>query len=207
MSAPRKNRRQIQAEATRHDILAAARRLFAERGYVATAMADIAEEAQTAVPTIYQSIGPKRAILLALLDLMDAEAGVGPMWRRLGETRDPREILALAAGLTRRFDERCGDIIGAMKSAAPTEPDVAEALRQGERRHQEGTRRVAALLGSLGMLRPELSPERAGATIGVLTSAATYEQLTRDYGFSYDEAETWVRDALSALLLPASSRQ
>jgi hypothetical protein len=41
----------------------------------------------------------------------------------------------------------------------------------------------------------------------VLTSGATYGQLTRDYGLSYDEAETWVRDALSALLLPALSRQ
>ncbi len=205
MSTHRPNRRQLQAEATRRDILTAARKLFAARGYVATSMADIAQEAQTAVPTIYVSIGPKRAILLALLDVIDEEAGVGPMWRRLGETQDPRDIVALAAALSRRFYERCGDIIGAMMSAAPTEPDVETALHEGERRHREGTQRIAMLLARLDALRPGLSPDQAGVTIGVVTSATTYGQLTRDYGWTFDEAERWVIDILSATLLRAAA--
>ena len=201
MSTRRPNRRQLQAEGTRRDILAAARKLFAARGYVATSMADIAEEAQTAVPTIYTSVGPKRAILLALLDLIDEEAGVGPMWRRVGETRDAHEVVALAAGLARRFNERCGDIIGAMMSAAPTEPDVASALREGERRHREGTMRIALHLANLGALRPEFPADRAGATISVVTSISTYGHLTREHGWSYDEAEAWVTEVLAGMLL------
>src|SRR5688572_27541076 len=93
MTSRRPSRRQLQAEATRRDILAAARRLFAERGYAATSMAAIAEAAGAAVQTVYDSVGPKRAILLALNDVLDEEAGVGPMWRRIAETSDPEQLI------------------------------------------------------------------------------------------------------------------
>jgi AcrR family transcriptional regulator len=201
MTTRRATRRQIQAEATRRDILAAARRLFAERGYAATSMAAIAEAAGAAVQTVYDSVGPKRAIVLALNDLVDEEAEVGPTWRRLGETSDPRETIALAVGLTRRFSDRCGDILAALMAAAPIEPDVAEVIREGHRRHREGTRRIAFRLAEMGALRPGLSPERAGDVLGVLTWVDTYRNLTRDYGWSFDECEAWLTSTLQALLL------
>jgi AcrR family transcriptional regulator len=201
MTSGRPSRRQLQAEATRRDILAAARRLFAEHGYAATSMAAIAEAAGAAVQTVYDSVGPKRAVLLALNDLLDEEAGVGPMWRRIGETGDPRAVVALGVNLTRRFNDRGGDVIWTLLSAAPIEPDVAKVLGEGNRRHREGTRRVALRLAELGALRPGLSPERAGDVFGVLTWAETYRNLTQDYGWTFDECEAWLTETLTTLLL------
>lgn len=201
MTTRRPSRRQIQAEATRRDILAAARRLFAEHGYAATSMAAIAEAAGAAVQTVYDSVGPKRAILLALNDLIDEEAGVGPMWRRVSETTDPRETIALAVNLTRRFSDRCGDILMTLMAAAPSEPDVAAVVSEGYRRHREGTRRVVLRLAEMDALRPSLSPERAGDVFGVLTWVDTYRNLTRDFGWTFDECETWLTETLTTLLL------
>jgi AcrR family transcriptional regulator len=201
MTGRRSTRRKIQAEGTRREILAAARRLFAERGYAATSMSAIAEEAGAAVQTVYDSVGPKRAILLALNDVIDEEAGVAPMWRRLGETNDPRETIALTVRLTRRFSDRCGDILMTLMAAAPSEPDVAQVVGEGHRRHREGTRQVAFRLAEVGALRLGLSPERAGAILGALTWVDTYRNLIQDYGWTFDECEAWLVDALSTLLL------
>jgi AcrR family transcriptional regulator len=201
MSTHRLSRRQVQAEATRRDILAAARKLFALQGYAATSMAEIAEASGAVVQTVYDSVGPKRAVLLALTDLIDEEAGVGPMWREVGETEDPRALLALVAGLSRQFNDRCGDIVWTLVEAASIEPDVAEALHEGHRRHREGTRRVAMKLADMGALRPSITTDNAAVTISVLTWVDTFRNLVRLYGWSFDQCEAWLTDVLQTVLL------
>jgi AcrR family transcriptional regulator len=71
------DRRERMAQQTRRDILTTARRLFAERGYGATSINDIAQEADVAIQTIYARRGSKRGMLIALVDLIDEEADVG----------------------------------------------------------------------------------------------------------------------------------
>ncbi len=61
--------RRPKAQATRRRIRDAARRLFVERGYVATTIEAIAGEAGVAVPTVYLAFGTKRALLVELLDI------------------------------------------------------------------------------------------------------------------------------------------
>lgn len=206
MPERRSNRRQIQAEATRRDILAAARRLFAAQGYAATSMAAIAEEAGAAMQTVYSSVGPKHAILLALLDLLDEEAGVGAMWRKVGETHDQVELVRLGVNLTRQFVERFGDILWTMMAAASIEPDVAAALEEGNRRHRTGMRRLAGRIAETGSLKAGLTPERAGDIFGLLTWAATYRQMIDDFGWTLDEAEAWIAETLITLLLPTPGK-
>ena len=65
-----------QAQLTRDEILGAARRLFAERGYSRTSVRDIAEAAGVSAQTVYDSIGSKQAIVARLNDLIDAEADI-----------------------------------------------------------------------------------------------------------------------------------
>ena len=55
----KQSRRDRQAAETRQEILDTAARLFAERGFAATSIKDIAAEAGVAVQTIYSSVGSK----------------------------------------------------------------------------------------------------------------------------------------------------
>jgi AcrR family transcriptional regulator len=205
MTAQPSNRRQKQAAATRQDILNAARKLFATNGYGVTSMAAIAEEAETAVQTIYASVGPKHAIILALVETLEADAGVGETMQRLAHAHDPRELIALIVGLSRQFAEKGGDIIDAMASAAPTEPDVATALRTARRNHMSGSRYIAERLARLDALAPGLSVERAADILGVLNWGTTWHQFTQDQGWSIDEYEAWLNDTLVRLLLKEAS--
>lgn len=201
MTTQRSTRRQKQAAATRQEILIAARKLFATNGYAATSMAAIAGEAETAVQTIYDSVGPKHAIILALVDMIEEEAGVGEFRQRLAQTNGPRELIALIVGLSRQFTELGGDVFAAMASAAPTEPDVAEAWRKARNNHMTGARYIAERLANLGALAPGVTVERAADILGVLNWGTTWQQFTREHGWSITDYEAWLNDTLVKLLL------
>jgi AcrR family transcriptional regulator len=201
MSGRRLNRREVAAAETRREILRAARRLFAAHGYSGTSLQQIAEESGVAVQTIYSSVGSKAALVLALNDLIDEEAGVAQLAAGvLGETGPPR-LLARGIHLTRQLNERCGDLIQVMLSAEPAEPDVAAALADGMRRHESGASAIARRLEALGALRAGTTPERAAAAFSMMTSPASWRQLTQRAGWTFDESEAWLTASLAQLLL------
>ena len=168
---------------------------------MATSMSAIAAEAETAIQTIYDSVGPKHAIILALVGTIEEEAGVEEFRQRIGQARAPREAIALFVSLTRRFAERSGDVFVTMMTTAPIEPDVAEAWRQANQGHRMGASFVAQLLANLGALKPDIPIERAADMIGVMTFGTTWQQLTREYGWSLDACERWLNETLVTLLL------
>jgi len=199
-SPSRPSRRQIAAAATHDEILRAARRLFAEDGYAATSVQAIATEAGVAVQTIYSSIGSKAAIVVALNDTIDAEAGVMPLARQAMEATDPRRIVELMVAIPRQVSERCGDLIAALDEARVADADAAAALIEGRRRHREGEGRIVARLVQIGALRPGLDPERAGDMAAALTYTSTFADLV-GCGWTWDEAAEALVEVLAGVLL------
>jgi AcrR family transcriptional regulator len=197
----RPNRREIAAAETRREILRAARQLFSEHGYANTAVQQIAEEAGVAVQTIYSSVGSKAALLLALNDLIDEEADVAQLAAQIRAETDPAQLIARAVHLTRQFNERCGDLIRVLLSAEPAEPDVAAAFADGMRRHDQGAAALARQLASLGALPTDMTPERAAAVFSMMTSPASWRQLTQSARWTFDDSEAWLTASLSQLLL------
>lgn len=201
-SSRRPTRRHLQALGTEADILQAARRLFARNGYARTSMTAIAREAGVALQTIYDRVGSKAALVRRMNDLVDEESGVAGLEARMWASDDPRELLSLCARLTRQVAERCGDIIATVNAAAFAEPELAEILTEGRRRHIAGTGRVAGRLAAMQALRPGIGTADAARLIATLTYNETYLMLTRDFGLTFDEAQAWVEGRLAAALLP-----
>ncbi|MGH3601772.1 MAG: TetR/AcrR family transcriptional regulator [Pseudonocardiaceae bacterium] len=201
MTEKRPTRREIAAEATRQEILKAARRLFAEHGYANTSIQQIAAESGVAVQTIYSSVGAKAALVLALNDLIDAEAGVAELAADIAQESNASRLLAKAVHLTRQLNERCGDIVRVVLSAEPAEPEAAAAYADGMRRHQQGATDLGQRLASLGALARGTSAEQASTAFSMMTSPASWQQLTQDAGWSFDEAEDWVTRSLAKLLI------
>ena len=201
MPGVRIDRREQMAQQTRRDILRAARRLFAERGYAATSINDIAEEAGVAIQTIYARLGSKRGMLLALIDLIDEEAGAGPLVQEVTSARTPLAALRAGVRLTRGFQERCGDIIEALFTAAGAEPELADAVAEGQRRHRQGASITIDRIQELDGLRNDVAPKRAQALFALSTNHEAWRELIRGYQLDWDPAEDWLVDALSRALL------
>ena len=196
--------RERRAQLTRDEILGAARRLFAERGYARTSVRDIAKAAGVSAQTVYDSVGSKQALVSSLNDLIDAEAGIAALARAATESEDPREVAATNARITRSILEHCGDIIHALVTGAAAEPELAAVLAEGQRRHVEGAGRVVALLRGLDALGP-VDPDEAVETLAAITDIRFALVLQEGYGWSLDRLENWMGDASRALLLGQSS--
>ena len=201
MSGRRPTRREVAAAETRREILRAARRLFAEHGYAATSLQQIAEESGVAVQTIYSSVGSKAALVLALNDLIDEEAGVAQLAADVFAETDPPQLIANGIHLTRQLNERCGDLIQVLISAELAEPGAATAVADGMRRHELGASAIAQRLQALSALRSGTTPEQAAAVFSMMTSPASWRQLTQRACWTFDESEAWLTASLAQLLL------
>jgi AcrR family transcriptional regulator len=168
----------------------AARRLFVERGYARTTVNEIAEEAGVALQTVYSSVGPKSAIILALVDLIDEEAGLDELAPEAMVETDPRRMIAWAVRIPYQLVERGGGYLSALISAAAVEPDAAKVLELGWQRHNEGQLGMARKLHASGALRPGTSMEDAHAALALTTWSGT--QLLARERFGWD-GPTWER--------------
>jgi AcrR family transcriptional regulator len=191
-----------QAERTQDEILSAARRLFAERGYARTTVRDIAQAAGVSAQTVYDSIGTKQALVARLNDLIDAEAGIGAIAAAAARSGDPRQLAGLSARVTRSILEHCGDILHALVTGAAAEPDLAEVLEEGHRRHVEGARFTVRHLKELDALAEGVTVEAAADTLSAISDVRFALLLRDSYGWSLDQIEAWITSTAHALLLP-----
>jgi AcrR family transcriptional regulator len=196
--------RERQAQLTKDEILKAARRLFAERGYTRTSVRDIAEAAGVSAQTVYDSIGSKQALVARLNDLIDAEAGIVEIVGTAARSGDGEQIAALSAKVTRSILEHCGDIIHALVTGAAAEPDLAVALAEGHRRHVEGARMIVGLLKKMEALDESVAEDDAIETLAAISDVQFAVLLRDDYGWSLDRVESWMARTSQALLLRSS---
>src|SRR6185437_1783899 len=139
-------RRRQQAEETRRAILEAARQLFAERGYAATALSDIAELAGVSIPTLYSSIGSKATIARALVEFTNEQADIPENDRIQQAALNAVDLIRANAHLVRVLNERNGDIMRALISAANVAPELLPTVEAGRRYHREGEYAIACRL-------------------------------------------------------------
>src|SRR5580704_9006247 len=86
--------RRLTAGQRRRQLFAVALELFAQRGYRATTMDDIAEAAGVTKPLVYQHFSSKRALYLELVDSIAQEL-VGAVRRAVAAAEGPRRQVEL----------------------------------------------------------------------------------------------------------------
>ena len=193
--------RERQAELSRSEILLAARRLFAERGFARTSVRDIAKAAGVSTQTVYNSIGSKQAVVARLNDLIDSEAGIGAIVGPIAASRDPQQVAALSARITRSMLENCGDIIRAVVTGAAAEPEIQAVLDEGHRRHLEGARTIVRLLQDMKALASTTDSAATSETLAAITDFRFGLVLRESYGWSLDRVEEWMTASSRSLLL------
>jgi AcrR family transcriptional regulator len=195
----RPSHRQRQAQATRKAVAAAARRLFANRGYVATTVEAIAEEADIPVPTIYSAFGAKPAILEEVRRLWIRDSEVADLHAEAMKLSDSRARLSRAAHWTRRQFELGYDVIAMHQDAARADPRVAEIWRMALAGRETA---VGELLRPLSQkFKPGLSATAALDLYVTLTVPEIYRTLVMERGWTVERYENWLAAALIRELL------
>jgi len=199
--------RERQAQLTRDEILKAARRLFADRGYTRTSVRDVADAAGVSAQTVYDSIGSKQALVARLNDLIDAEAGIAGIAGAAAGSKDPREVADMSAKVTRSIVEHCADIVSALVTGAAAEPALAVVLMEGHRRHVDGAATVVRLLTEMDALGKSVDATTAAEQLAAITDFRFALLLRDSYGWSLDRIESWMADTSEALLLSGRDDQ
>jgi AcrR family transcriptional regulator len=198
-------RRAEQARQTRAAIIDAAQRLFLRDGFAATTTASIAAEAEVAVETIYKAFGSKPGLVRAICDT--ALAGEGPV---AAETRsdelqarepDPRKIIRGWGKLTVEVAPRISPIMLLARSAAATDPEIAELLTEIETARLSRMTSNARSLANAGHLRPDVTVKQAGEVMWTYSSPELYELLVVKRGWPAERYGVFIAEAMIAALL------
>ncbi|MEV0361516.1 TetR/AcrR family transcriptional regulator [Nocardia fusca] len=193
-------RRQAQAQRTRAEIAEAARHLFVTRGWGPTTVREVAQEAGVSVPTVYAAYGNKTGLVWALVEAADLPADPARLLGELESAADPARQLAAMAGYDRRLFERSGDLIGLIREAGRTEPDLATLYTQ-VRRAADRIREEVFSSWPAGTLRAEVDLTTAVDTYAALCNIDVYTVLTGERGWSPERVEQWWGHVLTRQLL------
>lgn len=209
----RSPRREASARETRETILAAARSLFVEQGYVATTIEQIAERAGVAKPTVFASVGTKRAVLKQLRDLAVAgddlpiPVAQRPWYREALDEPDPQRALRLHARNMVRMHQRYADLHDVLRAGAGADQELRELWNASERERRVGAGYVIDALTAKGRLKAGLDRDTAVDLLWALTSSETFQRLVGSRGWSAERYEAWLADTFVDQLLPRGARR
>ena len=191
--------RQRQALETRAQIVVAARRLFAARGYAGTTIQAIADESGVAVPTIYDAFRSKRGILEGARLAMLAESDIPALMVEAMAEPDAARKLDLAAKWIRQQMERSSDVIRAFREGSRLDAEVAEDHR---RILDNRSRSMARVIDSLAdALDPRVSKREATDLLWAFSNEELYRELVEERGWSPERFERWLATTLRQQLL------
>jgi len=211
MTAPVKRRydatRRRQAAArTRAAILDAARELFTERGYTATAMTAIAERAGVALDTVYAAAGrkPDLARLLIETAISGTDHAVPAEQRdyvkAVQAAPDAGAKIAIYAAAVTAIAPRLALVHSIVQQAAPGEPDLAALWAEIAARRAVNMRRFVADLATVTPLR--LDPGQAADIVWATNAAEMYQLLVGQRGWTLQQYQRFLTDTWTRLLLP-----
>ena len=195
----RSPRRELQAAETRAMVLAAAARLFGERGWAATGMRDVARAAGVSVETVYASFRSKSDLLMAAIDVAvvgDTEpvpVDQRPEFAALGSgTRQQRA--RAAARLVTGINQRTAGVVLALREAAASDIELAQRMREREQGRRVNVEQGAALVAGRAITPEECDGLWAGLAVEV------YHLLTDLRDWTPQQYENWLAGVIDRLL-------
>lgn len=199
--------RRAQALATRRAVLLSAQALFAERGYVATTMADIARAADVAVDTVYATVGPKPVVLRELVETalsgLDVpvpaeERDYVQQIRAASTAVDKLTIYALALVDT---NTRVGPVHLVLREASRTDAACASLRQEIAGRRASNMLILAKELRLTGEVRADLSDQQVADILWSTNAAEFWTVLVDGRGWTPQQVGDWLADAWVRLLL------
>lgn len=184
---------------TRRRVVDAARKLFLERGYVATTMTDIAGEAGVALQSVYTA-GQSKADLLHLVtdlavagDSEDIMLVDRPAYAAIAAEPDPVRQIEMLAGLTAATMERLAPVWITYREAAAVDPKAAANLVAAHRRRHETFRTMTRMVPEQHL---RYGHDRSADTAWAVGSIDVFLLLRTILDWDSTRYAEWLRDML-----------
>jgi AcrR family transcriptional regulator len=185
--------------ATRTAILDAASALFVERGYMATTIEDIAVAARVETGTVYSTVGGKPQLLEAVVERFSDDPRLGRAVDEYTELVDPDAIVRDAVRTNRYATEAFADFYDLVHRTVHVDSTVAGGVEAAEQRLRRSLHLVALRLSELGALR--VTVPQALDALAYFLGHLSWRRLVVDFGWSYDDAESWLAERIGEALL------
>lgn len=198
--------REEQARRTRERILDAARETFRDKGYGATTLADIANAAGVAEPTVRAIFKTKPNLVEHLLRLgvrgedTDTQLQDRDAFREILAATDPDTLLDRHADLATAVHRRSWDVMEIARGAASSDPTIAAIYEKRPHARRKNQRAIAKRLAELGALPEGTSVETATDLLWLYTSHEIYRMLVIERKWSPDRYRAWLRTAVATIL-------
>ena len=197
-------RREQYALTTKRAIVDAARSLFAERGYFATTVDDIAAEAEVAPATVYSSTGGKQGLLSEMIRLWQSDPLIKSTLDELQASSDPNVIIEQLSSATRQIREAWADVIAILLTTAPHDAGVATQLNIPTENYRAAIGEIAQRLAKLGALRDGVDVTQASDILWFYFGYSALSTLRDEIGWTYERAELWLANQAKRDLLAPS---
>jgi AcrR family transcriptional regulator len=198
--------REEQAKGTRERILEAARKTFRKRGYGATTLAQVAQAAGVAEPTVRAIFKTKPNLVEHLLRLAirgednELQLHQREAFRRVLAADDADTLLDRLADLAQELHGRSWDVMEIVRGAASSDPTIAELYEQRRRLRHRNQMAVAKRLQELGALPERRTVEAAADLLWLYTAPENYRMLVNERKWSPNQYRTWFRAAVGTIL-------
>ena len=200
----RRERAERERRATRQRVLAAAQRLFEEKGFTATTIDEIATEAGVAVQSVYKAGTSTAELLQRVVEVVvagDDEPVLltdRPTYMGVADEPDPVRQIAMSASLVASTQERSAKVQVALREAAAVDKTVAENLaKELESRHET----IRPVVGMIPEEHLRLSHDDAADTVWAIGSTEVFLLLRFRRGWDAEQYETWLTRTLTRQLL------
>ncbi|AEA28296.1 regulatory protein TetR [Pseudonocardia dioxanivorans CB1190] len=213
--AYRAPRREEGAARTRAAVLASARRLFVDKGFRRTTVADIAAGAGVAVDTVYATVGRKPVILREVVETALSgtdEVVPGPerdYVARLRAAGHAADMLAIYAGAVGAIHPRLGPVFLALRDAAVQDPACAALWAEIAQRRAANMRLLALDLRATGELRTDLDDDAVADIIWSTNAVEYWLLLVQERGWTTERFVAHLTDLWCRMLLadPGTDRR
>jgi len=195
--------RREQASGTRRHIMAAAGRLFAERGFGRTTMESIAAAAEIGVATVYVNFATKAAIVEALVAQVTSDPRLDVNF--VLDEMDLDRALRRGAANIRRLHEASAALTDLLRSSRADDPGLEVLWRRRQQGHLRAMRQFARELERRGVLLAGMRVDEAADILYTLAGAETYRELVVERGWAPRRYQAWLEKAGRRLLLTSSA--
>ena len=193
----RRTRHELNSEATQKAVVAAARRLFAKKGYAETALSEIVDAAEVTTGVVYHHFGDKKGLFRAVVEALEAET--------------LQQVLASASGGTEPWETFERGLDATLEACMEPEihrilfTDAPNVFGLAEWREIEKKYGYGALLGILGQLkamdqlRIESVEILGPILLGAMIEAASAVALAKNKRSALSEARATIKLMLASL--------